>query len=112
MAPLTTNLLENLMNTSALILAASVLALSAQFAFAEEAHRILVDHSKPLTYISAVSRSTTWTGVRVLDRGRGQCEKVSQRLIAMRHINGIDLPNIAVNKIVAPCGVLDAPKTR
>lgn len=100
------------MNTAALIFTASVLALSAQFASAEEAHRILVDHSKPLTYISAVSRSSTWTGVRVLDRGRGQCEKVSQRLIAMRHINGIDLPNMAVNKTVAPCGVLGAARTR
>lgn len=100
------------MKIAPFIFAASVLALSAQSAFAEDAHKIVVDQSKPLTYISDVTRSTTWTGVLVLNLGGGQCEKVSQRLIAMRHINGIDLPNIAVNKIVAPCGILGAPKTR
>ncbi|MDE3187620.1 MAG: hypothetical protein KGM96_08885 [Acidobacteriota bacterium] len=100
------------MKTAALIFTAAVLALSAQSAFAEDARGIVVDHSKTLTYVSEVSRSTTWTGVRVLNLGRGQCEKVSQRLIAMRHINGIDLPNIAVSRIVAPCGILGAPKKR
>lgn len=99
------------MKTAALIFIASVLALGAQSAFAEDAHGIVVDHSKTLTYVSEITRSTVWTGVRMLDLGRGQCEKVSQRLVAMRHIDGIDLPNVAVSKIVAPCSILGAPKT-
>ncbi|SCC94035.1 exported hypothetical protein [Thiomonas sp. X19] len=100
------------MKTSALILAASVLTASAQFAFAGDAHKVLVDHSKPLTYISAVTRSATWTGERVEEIGHGQCEKVSRRLVAMRQIGGIDLPDIAVNKIAAPCDVLDTSKVQ
>ncbi len=91
---------------------AFLLAASAQAAYADGGQKILIDRSKPLTYVSAVSHSTTWTGERVLNLGHGQCERDSQQLMAMRHINGVDLPDIAVKKVVAPCEILGVPRTR
>ncbi len=87
---------------------ATAYAHDAQAVNADAGQRIVLNHTKPLVYVSAVSRSTTWTGERVVDLGYGQCERETRRLVAMRHLNGVDLPDIAVNKVVAPCGLLGA----
>lgn len=87
-------------------LAIAAAALSAQLAFASESPKVLVDHSTSLTYVSGVSRSTTWTGVRVRSLGDGQCQKVSRRLEGMRHFDGIDFPTIEETEEVAPCKTL------